>query len=56
MGATPSMLVKSADRLPLEIWSVNRKIPEWDNTSLKVVVQRIFFNGRFLIDVARLKN
>ena len=55
MDAVPSILAKPADILPLEFRSINR-IHQWDNTSLNVVVQRIILNGRFLIQVAGLKN
>ena len=41
MDIVPSMLTKPADMLALEYWSINRKIPLWDNTSFNVVAQRI---------------
>ena len=41
MDAVPPMLVKPADMLRLEIWSIKRKIPLRDNTPLNVVVHRI---------------
>ena len=51
----PSMLAKTA-MLPLEFRSIKRRIPQFDNTSLNVVVQRIILNGIFLLHVAGLKN
>ena len=53
--AVSSMLAKPADMLPLEFWSIKRRISKWDSTSLNVVVQRVILNGIFLIHVARMK-
>ena len=55
LDAVPSILVKPADRLPIEFRSYKRRIPQWDNCSLNFVVQRIILNRRFLIHVAGLK-
>ena len=55
MKTVPSMLTKSTSILQLKIWSFQREISLWGNTSLNIVVQRLILKGTFSIYVREMK-